>query len=124
MPLFAIAFLIASTVVLVRYATISRTNARFLVESAMEIPSIVDLINYYADRAPALAEAGMPQFDRYTWFGMFAPAGTLVPRSSQTGVASDSASAAQSRRATGSPSNVGTTSPCRSTATASTIPRS
>jgi tripartite-type tricarboxylate transporter receptor subunit TctC len=25
---------------------------------------------------PTLAEAGMPQFDRYTWFGMFAPAGT------------------------------------------------
>ena len=25
---------------------------------------------------PTLAEAGMPAFDRYTWFGMFAPAGT------------------------------------------------
>jgi tripartite-type tricarboxylate transporter receptor subunit TctC len=25
---------------------------------------------------PTLSEAGMPQFDRYTWFGMFAPAGT------------------------------------------------
>jgi tripartite-type tricarboxylate transporter receptor subunit TctC len=25
---------------------------------------------------PTLAEAGMPQFDRYTWFGVFAPAGT------------------------------------------------
>jgi tripartite-type tricarboxylate transporter receptor subunit TctC len=25
---------------------------------------------------PTLAEAGMPEFDRYTWFGMFAPAGT------------------------------------------------
>lgn len=25
---------------------------------------------------PTLAEAGMPQFDRYTWFGIFAPAGT------------------------------------------------
>ncbi len=25
---------------------------------------------------PTLAEAGMPQFDRYTWFGLFAPAGT------------------------------------------------
>jgi tripartite-type tricarboxylate transporter receptor subunit TctC len=25
---------------------------------------------------PTLTEAGMPQFDRYTWFGMFAPAGT------------------------------------------------
>jgi tripartite-type tricarboxylate transporter receptor subunit TctC len=25
---------------------------------------------------PTLAEAGMPQFDRYTWFGMFAPAAT------------------------------------------------
>ena len=25
---------------------------------------------------PTLAEAGLPQFDRYTWFGMFAPAGT------------------------------------------------
>lgn len=25
---------------------------------------------------PTLAEAGMPQFDRHTWFGMFAPAGT------------------------------------------------
>jgi tripartite-type tricarboxylate transporter receptor subunit TctC len=25
---------------------------------------------------PTLAESGMPQFDRYTWFGMFAPAGT------------------------------------------------
>ena len=24
---------------------------------------------------PTLAEAGMPQFDRYTWFGLFAPAG-------------------------------------------------
>ena len=28
---------------------------------------------------PTLAEAGMPQFDRYTWFGMFAPAGTPAP---------------------------------------------
>jgi tripartite-type tricarboxylate transporter receptor subunit TctC len=25
---------------------------------------------------PTLAEAGMPEFDLYTWFGMFAPAGT------------------------------------------------
>jgi tripartite-type tricarboxylate transporter receptor subunit TctC len=25
---------------------------------------------------PTLAEAGLPAFDRYTWFGMFAPAGT------------------------------------------------
>ncbi len=25
---------------------------------------------------PTLSEAGLPQFDRYTWFGMFAPAGT------------------------------------------------
>jgi len=25
---------------------------------------------------PTFAEAGLPQFDRYTWFGMFAPAGT------------------------------------------------
>ncbi|HYD57634.1 MAG TPA: tripartite tricarboxylate transporter substrate binding protein [Burkholderiales bacterium] len=25
---------------------------------------------------PTLSEAGMPQFDRYTWFGLFAPAGT------------------------------------------------
>ena len=25
---------------------------------------------------PTLAEAGMPEFDVYTWFGMFAPAGT------------------------------------------------
>ncbi|MGH8765785.1 MAG: Bug family tripartite tricarboxylate transporter substrate binding protein [Burkholderiales bacterium] len=25
---------------------------------------------------PTLAEAGLPEFDRYTWFGMFAPAGT------------------------------------------------
>jgi tripartite-type tricarboxylate transporter receptor subunit TctC len=25
---------------------------------------------------PTLAEAGMPQFDVYTWFGLFAPAGT------------------------------------------------
>ena len=25
---------------------------------------------------PTFAEAGMPAFDRYTWFGMFAPAGT------------------------------------------------
>jgi tripartite-type tricarboxylate transporter receptor subunit TctC len=25
---------------------------------------------------PTFAEAGMPEFDRYTWFGMFAPAGT------------------------------------------------
>jgi tripartite-type tricarboxylate transporter receptor subunit TctC len=25
---------------------------------------------------PTLAEAGMPEFDRYTWFGLFAPAGT------------------------------------------------
>ena len=25
---------------------------------------------------PTLAEAGLPQFDRYTWFGLFAPAGT------------------------------------------------
>jgi tripartite-type tricarboxylate transporter receptor subunit TctC len=25
---------------------------------------------------PTLQEAGMPAFDRYTWFGMFAPAGT------------------------------------------------
>ena len=25
---------------------------------------------------PTLAEAGVPAFDRYTWFGMFAPAGT------------------------------------------------
>jgi tripartite-type tricarboxylate transporter receptor subunit TctC len=25
---------------------------------------------------PTLSEAGMPAFDRYTWFGMFAPAGT------------------------------------------------
>ncbi len=25
---------------------------------------------------PTLAEAGLPQFDRYTWFGIFAPAGT------------------------------------------------
>ena len=25
---------------------------------------------------PTLAEAGLPGFDRYTWFGMFAPAGT------------------------------------------------
>ncbi len=24
---------------------------------------------------PTLAEAGLPAFDRYTWFGMFAPAG-------------------------------------------------
>jgi tripartite-type tricarboxylate transporter receptor subunit TctC len=25
---------------------------------------------------PTFAEAGMPEFDLYTWFGMFAPAGT------------------------------------------------
>ena len=25
---------------------------------------------------PTFSEAGMPAFDRYTWFGMFAPAGT------------------------------------------------
>ncbi len=28
---------------------------------------------------PTLAEAGLPQFDRYTWFGVFAPAGTPAP---------------------------------------------
>jgi tripartite-type tricarboxylate transporter receptor subunit TctC len=38
---------------------------------------------------PTLAEAGLPEFDRYTWFGMFAPAGTPpeVVRRLQTEVA-------------------------------------
>jgi len=38
---------------------------------------------------PTLAEAGLPAFDRYTWFGMFAPAGTPpeVVRRLQTEVA-------------------------------------
>ena len=38
---------------------------------------------------PTLAEAGLPAFDRYTWFGMFAPAGTPpeIVRRLQTEVA-------------------------------------
>src|SRR5512134_761689 len=38
---------------------------------------------------PTLAQAGLPAFDRYTWFGMFAPAGTPpeVVRRLQTEVA-------------------------------------
>ncbi|HET9733791.1 MAG TPA: tripartite tricarboxylate transporter substrate binding protein [Burkholderiales bacterium] len=40
---------------------------------------------------PTLAEAGMPAFDRYTWFGMFAPAGT--PRDIVTRVNAEVATA-------------------------------
>ena len=42
-----------------------------------------------ASRQRGLAEAGLPAFDRYTWFGMFAPAGTPpeVVRRLQTEVA-------------------------------------
>ena len=38
---------------------------------------------------PTLAEAGLPAFDRYTWFGLFAPAGTPpdIVRKLQTEVA-------------------------------------
>jgi tripartite-type tricarboxylate transporter receptor subunit TctC len=38
---------------------------------------------------PTLAEAGLPAFDRYTWFGLFAPAGTPpdIVRRLQTEVA-------------------------------------
>jgi tripartite-type tricarboxylate transporter receptor subunit TctC len=44
-------------------------NARPLaVNARARVPLLPDI--------PTLAEAGLPAFDRYTWFGMFAPAGT------------------------------------------------
>jgi tripartite-type tricarboxylate transporter receptor subunit TctC len=46
---------------------------------------------------PTFAEAGLPQFDRYTWFGLFAPGGT--PREITGRVQADTAAALKSPEA-------------------------
>jgi tripartite-type tricarboxylate transporter receptor subunit TctC len=46
---------------------------------------------------PTFAEAGLPQFDRYTWFGLFAPAGT--PREIVARVQAETAAALKSPEA-------------------------